>query len=76
MNIKFDELSTRIKTIDMNAQATESLAKQNKNNISNLKVNQQLFKKNYQNKRRKYVSLRRTMKTRLTDILETHSEEV
>ena len=36
MNTKFDELSTRIETIDRKAEAAETLAKQNRNNISNL----------------------------------------
>ena len=36
MNTKSDELSTRIKTIDRKAEAAETLAKQNQNNISNL----------------------------------------
>ena len=36
MNTKFDELSTRIETIDRKAEAAETLAKLNQNNISNL----------------------------------------
>ena len=36
MNTKFDKLSTRIETIDRKAEATETLAKQNQNSISNL----------------------------------------
>ena len=36
MNTKSDELSTRIKTIDRKAEAAETPAKQNQNNISNL----------------------------------------
>ena len=36
MNTKFDELSTRIETVDKKAEARELLAKQNQNNISNL----------------------------------------
>ena len=36
MDTKFDELSTRIETIDRKAEAAETLAKQNRNNISNL----------------------------------------
>ena len=35
-NIKFDELSTRIETIDRKTEAAESLAKQNENDIRNL----------------------------------------
>ena len=33
MNIKFDELRTRIKTIERKVEATGTLAKQNQNNI-------------------------------------------
>ena len=33
MNIKFDELRTRIETIERKVEATETLAKQNQNNI-------------------------------------------
>ena len=40
------ELSTRIETIDRNAEAAETLAKQNQNSISNLARSLQLFKKN------------------------------
>ena len=36
INTKFDELSTRIETKDRKAEAAESLAKQNQNNIINL----------------------------------------
>ena len=36
MNTKFDELSTSVETIDRKAEAAETLAKQNQNNISNL----------------------------------------
>ena len=36
MNTKFDELSTRIETLERKAEAPETLAKQNQNNISNL----------------------------------------
>ena len=36
MNTKSDELSTRIKTMDRKAEAAETPAKQNQNNISNL----------------------------------------
>ena len=36
MNTKFDELSTRIGTTNMKAEAAETLPKQNQNNISNL----------------------------------------
>ena len=36
MDTKFDELSTRIETIDRKAEAAETLAKQNQNNISDL----------------------------------------
>ena len=36
MNTKFEKLSTRIETIDRKAEAAETLAKQNQNNISNL----------------------------------------
>ena len=36
MNTKFDELSTKIEAIDRKAEAAETLAKQNENNISNL----------------------------------------
>ena len=36
MSTKFDKLSTRIETIDRKAEATETLAKQNQNSISNL----------------------------------------
>ena len=36
MDTKFDELSTRIETIDRKAEAAETLAKQNRSNISNL----------------------------------------
>ena len=36
MNTKFDELSTKIETIDRKPEAAETLAKQNQNNISNL----------------------------------------
>ena len=32
MDTKFDELSTRIETIDRKAEAAETLAKQNQNN--------------------------------------------
>ena len=37
MDTKFDELSTRIETIDRKAEAAETLAKQNQNSISDLK---------------------------------------
>ena len=37
MNTKFNELRPRIEMIDMKAEAAESLAKQNENNISNLR---------------------------------------
>ena len=36
MTTKFDELSTRIETIDKKTEAAETLAKQNQNKISNL----------------------------------------
>ena len=36
MNTKFEELSLRTETIDKKADAAESLAKENQNNISNL----------------------------------------
>ena len=36
MDTKFDKLSTRIETIDRKAEAAETLAKQNQNNISHL----------------------------------------
>ena len=36
MDTKFDEISTRIETIDRKAETAESLAKQNQNSISNL----------------------------------------
>ena len=36
MDTKFDELSTRTETIDRKAEAAETLAKQNQNNISDL----------------------------------------
>ena len=36
INTKFDELSTRIETIDRKAETAETLAAQNQNNISNL----------------------------------------
>ena len=36
MYIKFNELNTRIETIDRRAEAAETLAKQNQNSISNL----------------------------------------
>ena len=36
MNTKFDELSTRLETIERKPQAAESVAKQNPNNINNL----------------------------------------
>ena len=36
MDTKFDELSTKIETIDRNTEAAETLAKQNQNSISNL----------------------------------------
>ena len=36
MKTKFDELSTRIETLERKAEAAETLAKQNQNNISNL----------------------------------------
>ena len=36
MDTKFDELSTRIESIDRKAEAAETLAKQNQNSISNL----------------------------------------
>ena len=36
MNTRFDKLNIRIETIDRKAEAAESLAKQNQNNISNL----------------------------------------
>ena len=36
INTKFDKLSTRIEIADRRAEASESLAKENKNNISNL----------------------------------------
>ena len=36
MDTKFEELSTRIETIDSKAEGTEALAKQNQNSISNL----------------------------------------
>ena len=35
VNTKFDELSTRIETIDRKAEAAETLAKENQNKISN-----------------------------------------
>ena len=40
MNTKFDELSTRIETIDRKAEAAEKLAKQNQNNINNITCKQ------------------------------------
>ena len=36
MYIKFNELNTRIETVDRRAEAAETLAKQNQNSISNL----------------------------------------
>ena len=36
IDTKFDELSTRIETIDSKAEGTEALAKQNQNSTSNL----------------------------------------
>ena len=36
MNTKFDELKTRIETVNRNAEAGESLSKENQNKISNL----------------------------------------
>ena len=36
MYIKFNELNTRIETIDRRTEAAETLAKQNQNSISNL----------------------------------------
>ena len=36
MDTKFNKLSTRIETIDRKAEAAETLAKQNQNNISDL----------------------------------------
>ena len=36
MDTKFEELSTRIETIDSKAEAAETLAKQNQNSISDL----------------------------------------
>ena len=36
MDTKFDELSTRIETIDRKTEAAKTLAKQNQNSISNL----------------------------------------
>ena len=36
MDTKFDEIRTRIKTIDRKAETAETLAKQNQNNTSNL----------------------------------------
>ena len=36
MYIKFNELNTRIETIDRRVEAAETLAKQNQNSISNL----------------------------------------
>ena len=36
MNTKFDELDSRIETIDRKAGAAESIPKQNQNNMSNL----------------------------------------
>ena len=45
MNIKFDELSTRIETIDRKTEAAESLAKQNQNDIRNLTSESTVFQK-------------------------------
>ena len=36
MDTKYDELSTRIETVDRKAEAAEGPAKQNQNNISDL----------------------------------------
>lgn len=46
MNTKFDELSTRIGTVNRNAEAGESLCKENWNKISNLPSESTAHKEN------------------------------
>ena len=65
---------TRIEIIDRKAQAAEPPAKQNQNNISNLTsestaLQEKLAEQTH--RPRKYMSLRRTLKTKLTEILNT-----
>ena len=45
MDIKFDELSTRIETIDKKAETAETPAKQNQNSISDLTSESTAFQK-------------------------------
>ena len=69
MNTKFDELSTRIKTIDRKTEAAESL--ENQNNISNLTSESTALQEKLSEQAKKYMNLRRTLKTRFMEILET-----
>ena len=46
MDTEFDELSTRIETIDRKAEAAEILAKQNQNSITDLESESTALKKN------------------------------
>ena len=46
MNTKFDELSTRIETVNRNAEAGELLSKENQNKISNLPSESTVHKDN------------------------------
>ena len=73
MDTKFDELSTRIETIDRNAEAAETLAKQNQNNSDLTSESTALEEKLVEQVKKIYELelLRRTLKTRLTEILET-----
>ena len=75
INTTFDELSTRKETIDRQtkaAEAAETIAKQNQKNISSITSESTSLQKTYQNRRRKYMNLRRTLKTRLIEIIETY----
>ena len=63
MDTKFDELSTRIETIDRKIEAAETQTKQNQNNISDLTALQEKLIKQAKKIRELEVN------TRLTEIL-------
>ena len=71
MKTKFEELSTKIEQTGRQRQQKHQ-ANEIRITSATLQVSQQLFKKNQQNRQRNYLGLSRTLKTKLTEILETY----
>ena len=70
MNTKFYELSTRIGTVNRNAEAGESLSEENWNKISNLPSESTAHEDNLAEQPIIHINLKKILKTRLIVIVE------